>query len=316
MITSLPMQKESGSTVLRVKPSYFAPIEEKLRSFFYETYFKPLLETAPVPLKNAAGSALLTAINSGRVTYKDGVFSGTYNAAISRELSSFATFDKRSKTWKGRPSSNIIAASLQAETKRKQLIEELNRKIEALSDKVEESIRTLSFGLDLPLFAMDRDIAMDLKGVGVKPVLHERTAEKLRKDYNESQKLNVKNWNAEQIQRLRNAVEEYQTTETAESLIDIIQREWQVSANKASFLARQETSLFFSKLSMNRAKDSGIRRYRWSTSHDIRVRPEHKELQGTVHSVDDPPIVDRKKGRRAHPGEDFGCRCAAIWVLE
>ncbi|MFA5380138.1 MAG: minor capsid protein, partial [Dehalococcoidia bacterium] len=81
-------------------------------------------------------------------------------------------------------------------------------------------------------------------------------------------------------------------------------------------LARQETSLFFSKFSMNRASSAGVRRYKWSTSHDGRVRERHKELNGTIHSVDDPPVVDLKTGRRAHPGCDFGCRCAAIWVLE
>jgi len=303
--------------MLRVKPSYYAPIDEKIRNFFYETYFAPILETLGEKrvLNNASTYALISAINSGKVKYSGGVFSGTYNVAISRELSRFATFDRRSNTWKGRPTSDIIAASLNAESKRKNLTDEITRKIDAMSAHVEETIRTLSFGEDLPLFAMSQDITADLP-IGVMPEIDERTARRFRKDYTESQKLNIKNWDKEQITRLRDMVEKYQTSETDESLTDIIMREWQVSANKANFLARQETSLFFSKLSMNRAAVAGVRRYRWSTSHDIRVRPEHVALQGTIHSVDDPPIVDKKTGRRGHPGEDFGCRCGAIWVLE
>lgn len=303
--------------MLRVKPEYYSEVEKKLRDFFYQEYFAPILEEiAPDKVLKNAASSLISAIQSGRVKYKDGVFSGTYNVAISRELSQFAKFDRRSSTWKGRPPADVLAASIQAEGKRKYLIDSINKKIDAMSAKVEETIKTLSFGADLPLFAMNQDIVSDLPVVGVKPEIDERTASRLRKDYTESQKLNIKGWNDEQVLRLREAVEKYQTSETKESLIDIIQKEWQVTANKANFLARQETSLFFSKLSMNRAAVSGVRRYRWSTSHDERVRESHKKLNGTIHSVDDPPIVDDRTGRRGHPGEDFGCRCAAIWVLE
>jgi SPP1 gp7 family putative phage head morphogenesis protein len=202
-----------------------------------------------------------------------------------------------------------------ANDKRARMVADINKAINELAEKADETIKTLSFSTDLPLFAMNQDVSETLP-IGIRPTLDARTAEKLRKDYTESQKLNVKNWTPDQIQRLREMVERYQTSETNESLTDMIMKEWDVSANKANFLARQETSLFFSKFSMNRASSAGVRRYRWSTSHDVRVRDRHKELDGTIHSVDDPPVVDLKTGRRAHPGEDYNCRCAAIWVLE
>jgi SPP1 gp7 family putative phage head morphogenesis protein len=204
---------------------------------------------------------------------------------------------------------------LTANTKRDAILERVNKAISGLEDRVDETIKTLSFSTDLPLFAMNQDVSATLP-LGVGPTLDERTAEMLRRDYTESQKLNIKNWQPEQIERLRNMVEKYQTGPMDDSLINIIMREWGVTANKASFLARQETSLFFSKFSMNRASAAGVRRYRWSTSHDERVRVSHRELNGTIHGVDDPPVVDPRTGRRAHPGEDFNCRCAAIWVLE
>lgn len=298
----------------RVKPSYYADVEKRIKDYFYQSFFAPLLDDLPVsPRLNASTNALTAAITSGRVVYKDGVFTGTFNASISRELSAFAAFDRRSRSWKGRPPANILGASIAANDKRARLIADINKKIDALEERVDETIKTLSFSTDLPLFAMNEEISGSL---GVEPRLDERMAERLRKDYNESQKLNIKNWAPEQTARLRDMVEKYQTSESNEALTDIIMREWNVSANKAAFLARQETSLFFSKFSMNRASNAGVRRYRWSTSHDERVRVSHKELNGTIHSVDDPPIVDPKTGRRAHPGEDFNCRCAAIWVLE
>jgi SPP1 gp7 family putative phage head morphogenesis protein len=230
-------------------------------------------------------------------------------------LAQFAKFDRHTKKWYGRPPSNVLASAIMANDKRAAMIKKINQKIDELAEKADETIKTLSFGLDLPLFAMDQDVSETLP-IGVRPVLDARTAERFRKDYTESQRLNVKNWTPDQVQRLRDMVERYQMSESNESLKEMIMSEWGVTANKANFLAQQETSLFFSKFSMNRAKTAGVRRYRWSTSHDARVRERHRELQGTIHSVDDPPVVDLKTGRRAHPGEDFGCRCAAIWILE
>lgn len=302
--------------MLRVKPSYFADTDDHLRRVFYELYFAPLLAAVPrAPKLNASSNALLAALSSGRVIYKDGVFSGSFNASISMNLAEFAKFDRHTKKWYGRPPSNVLASAIMANDKRAELLRQVNKAIDELAHRANETIKTLSFGMDLPLFAMNNDVIETLP-IGIRPTLDARTAEKLRKDYNESQKLNVKNWTPDQITRLRDMVERYQTSETNESLTDMIMKEWDVSANKANFLARQETSLFFSKFSMNRASSAGVRKYRWSTSHDIRVRDRHKDLDGTIHSVDDPPVVDLNTGRRAHPGCDFGCRCAAIWVLE
>jgi SPP1 gp7 family putative phage head morphogenesis protein len=230
-------------------------------------------------------------------------------------LAQFAKFDRHTKKWYGRPPSNVLASAIMANDKRAELIRQVNQAIDELATRADETVKTLSFSTDLPLLSMNQDVLETLP-IGIRPTLDSRTAEKLRKDYTESQRLNVKNWTPEQVVRLREMVERYQTSESNESLTDMIMKEWGVTANKASFLARQETSLFFSKFSMNRASSAGVRRYRWATSHDVRVRESHRELQGTIHFVDDPPVVDLKTGRRAHPGEDFNCRCAAIWVLE
>lgn len=303
--------------MLENKPSYYAAVDEHLRKYFFDVYFAPIFELLDVkePKENAVVSPLRAAIAKGRVIYKDGVFSGNFTMAMYSELSRFASFEGRSKTWKGRPGADILSTAMTANANRASLLDRINKKIDSLEQRVDETIKTLSFGVDLPLFAMNQDISETLP-IGVGPVLDERTMDKLRKDYTESQKLNIKNWNPEQITRLRDMVERYQTTEETGSLKDMIMQEWGVTANKAQFLARQETSLFFSKLSMTRAANAGVRRYRWSTSHDERVRTSHRELNGTIHSVDDPPIVDPKTGRRAHPGEDFNCRCSAVWVLE
>jgi SPP1 gp7 family putative phage head morphogenesis protein len=60
----------------------------------------------------------------------------------------------------------------------------------------------------------------------------------------------------------------------------------------------------------------GIERYTWISSRDQRVRRRHRELDKTVHRWDDPPVSNPDTGRRAHPGEDYGCRCTASPVIE
>lgn len=79
-------------------------------------------------------------------------------------------------------------------------------------------------------------------------------------------------------------------------------------------MARQETSLLTAKYRKLRYTDVGITKYRWSTSHDDRVRKRHKELDGQVFDFEAPPIVN-EKGDRKNPGEDFGCRCQAIPII-
>jgi SPP1 gp7 family putative phage head morphogenesis protein len=304
--------------MLGMKDAYAEPVEQGLVNLFYRQYFAPLLAIIDEPsIKlNAPDSAVIAAIRSGKIQYKDGVFSGAFNIRTSRELASFAKFNKRTGKWTGRPGPGILSAAVMAESKRRDLTERLGFALDQAERNINEAIRTLSFGDDLPLLAMRDDIQADLWSVGVKVTIDERMEAKLRADYTDSQKLNIKNWNPEQVTRLREMVQRIQTTGDNSSIRQLIEDEWHTSAAKARFLARQETSLFFSKLSMNRAESAGVRRYRWSTSHDQRVRPDHKDLQGTIHAIDDPPIVDSRTGRRAHPGADFGCRCSAIWMLD
>ena len=103
-----------------------------------------------------------------------------------------------------------------------------------------------------------------------------------------------------------------------------IQEEYDVSKSKARALARDQVSSLNAQISQAQQRDAGVKRYRWSTSHDSRVRDCHAEMDGKEFSWDDPPEMwyETKSrgrvytGRRCHPGEDYLCRCCAIPVFE
>jgi SPP1 gp7 family putative phage head morphogenesis protein len=93
---------------------------------------------------------------------------------------------------------------------------------------------------------------------------------------------------------------------------DEIRKRFDVVEGKAGLIARDQVGKLNGELTQLRHQAVGVTEYEWSTSRDERVRSRHAELEGTEHRWDDPPVVDEKTGRKAHPGQDFQCRCTAI----
>lgn len=98
-----------------------------------------------------------------------------------------------------------------------------------------------------------------------------------------------------------------------------IKETFDVSYGRAKVIARDQVSKFNSRLTQQRQVNTGIKRYKWVTSEDSRVRSSHSRLDGKVFSWDDPPVTvfsGKRAGERNHPGEDIQCRCHAIPIVE
>ena len=96
------------------------------------------------------------------------------------------------------------------------------------------------------------------------------------------------------------------------SIMKEIHEAYGMSKRHARFIARDQMAKLNGELTRIQQEDAGVSQYTWSDSGDGRVRARHKELNGKVFRWDDPPIVDKKTGRRCHPGQDYRCRCCAI----
>lgn len=99
---------------------------------------------------------------------------------------------------------------------------------------------------------------------------------------------------------------------TVTNVMKEIHEVYGMNKRHARFIARDQMAKLNSELTRMQQEDAGVTQYTWSDSGDGRVRARHKELDGKVFRWDDPPIVDKKTGRRCHPGQDYRCRCCAI----
>ena len=83
--------------------------------------------------------------------------------------------------------------------------------------------------------------------------------------------------------------------------------------NRATLIARTETARSASVLVQARAEHIGAKDYIWKTAGDWKVRPNHKALNNTFQSWDEPPESDPPY--HSHPGQIFNCRCVALPII-
>lgn len=100
----------------------------------------------------------------------------------------------------------------------------------------------------------------------------------------------------------------------AKELAERIYNTGAVTESRAMTIARTEVARAASNLTEARAKHIGSTQYEWSTSQDLDVRPEHKQLGGKIFSWSDPPVAG-SRGERAHPGTIYNCRCVALPII-
>lgn len=96
----------------------------------------------------------------------------------------------------------------------------------------------------------------------------------------------------------------------AKTLAKKIQEIGKVSEKRAKFIARDQTAKLVSTMNRERNLALGIESYKWRTSKDERVRPNHRSKEGKTFRWDDPPEDT------GHPGMDFNCRCTASPIMK
>jgi len=114
----------------------------------------------------------------------------------------------------------------------------------------------------------------------------------------------------ETLERMREIVYEgFADGKTTTELVKEIQHAYGVSRRHARLIARDQTAKLNGDIQRAQQQDAGIDEYLWNCVKDGRQRESHNALHGKKFSWSNPPVVDKRTGRRCHPGQDFQCRC-------
>lgn len=302
----------------------YEQIEKRIKVLFREQIYYPLLEAldeSKLVVQNAA-TTTLDAIRSGRITFNRGTFSGRFNSSISKELKGLgAQWDRKQGTWK------ISLASLPTEFRHaisssefqfQKKIDQIDKKLAELSpEEIAGKIKVDDL-FDKTLWKTESEFQKSVRGITIAPKLSPNQRKRIATEWQENLQLYIKDFAQKETAELR---EKMKATVFAGdrygSMVKTIQESYGVSANKAKFLARQETSLLMTKFKQTRYQAAGVEWYQWlcvSGTSKHPVRPMHLKNKDKFFRWDAPPVVD-EQGNRKNPGQDYNCRCTARPVV-
>lgn len=318
---------------VKIASDDFDAMEVYLRDIFKREIYAPLMEILnepPSKLQNSM-SDVIAAIRRGTLYFSRGQFKGQFSAKISAELKrQGAKWDYKNKSYripKVDLSMGLRQAVSASEVALSDTIKKIDKRVQQiLPDEVAASFKGQPY-FDSALHKTDDELRSSMKAITVQPKLTDVQRAKIAEDYTNNMRLFIRDFTQEQIKSLRKEIEaNVFKGARRESMVKSIQDSYDVSANKAKFLARQETSLMMTTFKETRYKQAGVNRYKWhsvtgSALHP--VRPAHKALadlskKGDTFSWDDPPITTEpgEPVRRNNPGQDYNCRCFAIPVVD
>jgi len=308
---------------IRTSPKFDEELEKEILDFLAENIFAPIIAEMKKTQKALfnAKTTIESAIKSGRIQFADGIFKGDFNASLAREFRNLGMkFDKRIKGYRKELINlpiSIQAAISQTESAYQAMAANMIKSIDNIN--YEGALRDLKLSgtLSKVIKEVDLDFTKTVsKVIGISVDLTDNQKQIIADEFSENLKLFIKGFADEQVLILRKDVEDavfagIRAEELQKTIID----RFGVSESKAKFLAKQEISLLTSKYKQAKYEDAGVRKYKWSISN-VRTRPDHRALSGKVFTFDDPPISNLSTGARNNPGEDFGCNCVAIPVVE
>lgn len=303
--------------------SDFEEIERRMKMVFRRTVYGPILKKFNLDaslIKNARKDSLESALATGKIVYSNGLFTGQFNAAISKKLKEMgAVWDKQESGFRLTLSKLPIkyqSVVLRAQQELQKRYEEVDTHLtKILPAEIAGQVKSADV-FDKAILKNDKDIADTLKGLTIAPKLSDEDRIKIAKEWQENMDLWIKNFAESEIKDLRQKIQQNSFAGGRyQDLVKSIERSYNVTSNKAKFLARQETALLMAKFKETKYLKSGVYEYKWgcvkgTPSHP--VRPDHRRLENQIFRWDNPPITNTKTNARNNPGQDYNCRCFAI----
>lgn len=328
----------------RLRPHYYESVEADLRSFFASAVFFPLQQLLAEATTQAAGvfasaapapsRALVEALRRGTLQYVAGVVTGDFDAKTTAALRSLgAEHDARTggfrlPDWAAPAWFKAEAAGAQARAANVHAA--LARELDRIQERLEAgqlAAPVLDAGAPIEAIEDGFETAAGILGISKRIPPAARAA--MERRYAEDVRPYVAAATREYIDGVHKAVADNAARGYRyDTIVADLSYFVGVSERKARFLARQETGLFMAGYRRERFTAAGVSRYKWSTSHDVRVRPyddeqkrkkygDHRALDQQIFSYAlKAPAQFMSSKKPCNPGEDFLCRCADLAVLE
>lgn len=151
--------------------------------------------------------------------------------------------------------------------------------------------------------------------VGIIPEILPEAQASISQDYSENLKMYIKNFGDNEIMELRNQITiMLNDGASVKEVKDYIAGRYNVSENKAKFLARNETKQYMVAFQKTQFEAAGIDTFEWHTAEDNRVRHSHKILDKQIFTWSK-GAIDEKTGETIFPGSDYNCRCVAKPII-
>lgn len=225
-------------------------------------------------------------------------------------------------------------APVVAELDRVDALTSFDERFAALNDELDE----LADDLLGPLFRVGRDVARhaerDVARTLALPIrATSGTLDAAAELFVRDNVALIKSVHSDQLGRMFEIVNAFQRGQANQkSLRNQIMDAFGLSRSRSALIARDQVLKTNAAITQLRQTEVGVTEYVWRTAQDERVRGKpggkwgprpgrswsggnHWDLDGQRFRWDSPPIVDPRTGRRAHPGQDFQCRCVAEPVV-
>lgn len=269
---------------------------------------------------NAGPDVLEKALRNGRLMYhpETGEFIGTLNVSLTKALEQLgARWHKGKKVY---VLTNAPAWVTAASTAYAMNARAAHKEIERRLTEAQRNLESLVKAKRIDPSAVAQNVRGGYKSfadaIGIDAPLSPASEAKVRREYTDNVEIQIQSVAESELGRLRKEVSANAASGARyDDLVERIESRYRVSKAKATQIAYQETSNFLAKHRRARFGEAGVVEYFWSTAGDGRVRDDHKDLNGKRFRYDDSPIVNKHTGKRANPGEDFGCRCADKPIL-
>lgn len=313
----------------KIKEAYTKVVEKALFSYLWDGIYKPMFEIMnikPVKASNSF-SIIVDALREGKILYADGEFIAKtkFNNAQSRQLIKWgAVWNNRTKTY-FLPESKLPddLKIYIAESKRiqKDQINLLKTFLEEVEKNFPYIVDSMIFDTEVKTILDDaaNEIKKNTKHIAViEPKLSKEQKNEIARTYTENVRgYAIKDFANERIPQMRQKIQELVLKGyRADKIQELLQKEYGFMAKKAKFLAQNETAIMLAEYKKVTYQEMGFDKFQWSTILDGRERELHKQLNGTIWSYNDPPVIDERTGQKGLPGQTYNCRCEAIPISE